>query len=376
MCLKIVISGFYGLGNTGDEAILEAIIVNLREQLDNPEITVFSLSPEKTAKEHQVKSIYRGWRHQLQEKISALRQADLLISGGGGLLQDAYPTRFLFGPLPYYLLIVFLAKLCGTKVMFFSQGIGPVNSKWGKILMKVFANMADFVTVRDQYSKDLLIKLGVTRPETVVTSDIVFAYQPQPDTACLDSLPLEGNEPLIAVSVRPWFNRVKQFEQMAQILDALIETRGVTPVFVPMEGHHDAEASKKVLAHMEHKDKCHLLGTDFSPNQYVNFIGACQLTIGMRLHALIFSTIMGVPHIGMSYDKKVESLLKRNGMWEFSAALEHIDVNDMITNALGLLDNREKYSTLLLERAEELRAEALRNVELLKEKFVNEPRKR
>ena len=101
----------------------------------------------------------------MREKVKALRKADLLISGGGGLLQDTYPTRFLFGPLPYYLLIVFLAKLCGTKVMFFSQGIGPVNSTWGKILMKVFANMADFVTVRDQYSKDLLEQLGVHRPE-------------------------------------------------------------------------------------------------------------------------------------------------------------------------------------------------------------------
>ena len=87
-----------------------------------------------------------------------------------------------------------------------------------------------------------------------------------------------------------------------------MKTRGVTPVFVPMEGHHDANASEKVLAHMAHKDQCHVLGTDFSPNQYVNFIGECQLTIGMRLHALIFSTIMGVPHIGLSYDKKVESL--------------------------------------------------------------------
>lgn len=370
--MKIVISGFYGLGNTGDEAILEAIIMNLREQLENPEITVFSLSPEKTAKEHNVKSVYRGWRHDFRKKVFALRRADLLISGGGGLLQDTYPTRFLFGPLPYYLLIVFLAKLCGTKVMFFSQGIGPVNSKWGKTLMKVFANMADFVTVRDQYSKDLLIKLGVTRPQTVVTSDIVFAYKPRKDTACIDSLPLENRDNLVAVSVRPWFEKVKQFEQMAQILDALIEHRGVTPVFVPMEGHHDALASEKVLAHMVHKEQCYVLGTDFSSNQYLNFIGECKLTIGMRLHALIFSTIMGVPHIGFSYDKKVESLLKRNHMWKFSAVLENIDVDEMITNAIGLIDHREEYSGIVLESAAELKQEALRNVELLQEKFVRE----
>ena len=368
--MKIVISGFYGLGNTGDEAILESIIVNLRDHLNEPDITVFSLSPENTAQDHSVASVYRGWRHDFKAKVQALKRADLLISGGGGLLQDTYPTRFLFGPLPYYLLIVFLAKLCGTKVMFFSQGIGPVNSTWGKILMKVFANMADFVTVRDQYSKDLLEELGVRRPETVVTSDIVLAYQPQVDVACLDSLPLEKRENLVAVSVRPWFEKVKQFEQIAKILDTLIEERGITPVFVPMEGHHDAKASEKVLEHMKYRDHGFILRTDFSPNQYVNFIGECQLTIGMRLHALIFSTLKGVPHIGLSYDKKVESLLKRNGMWEFSAVLEKMDVEKLTQNAIHLLDNREKYSEIIRDSSLELRQEALRNIELLKEKFV------
>jgi polysaccharide pyruvyl transferase CsaB len=368
--LKIVISGFYGLGNTGDEAILESIVDNLRTGLEQPELTVFSLSPEQTANEHHVKSVYRGWRHDFKGKWQALKEADLLISGGGGLLQDTYPTRFIFGPLPYYLLVVFLAKLAGTKVMFFSQGIGPVNSTWGKILMKVFANKADFITVRDEYSKELLHKLGVTRPETVVTSDIVFAFQQKPDTACMDSLPSEQKERFVAVSVRPWFDQVKQFEQMAHILDDLIEQRGIIPVFVPMEGHHDDAASKKVLEHMKHANECHILGTNFTPNQYLNFISECQLTIGMRLHALIFSTLSGVPHIGLSYDKKVESLLKRSGMWKFSAVLEEIDEQQLTQNALELLDHRDVYSQTVRTNAEEMRKDALKNIELLKEHFV------
>ncbi|MFD2446723.1 polysaccharide pyruvyl transferase CsaB [Bacillus sp. CGMCC 1.16607] len=368
--MKIVISGFYGLGNTGDEAILESIVDNLRDHLDKPDITVFSLSPELTAKDHNVKSVYRGWRHDFKGKVRALKEADLLVSGGGGLLQDTYPTRFIFGPLPYYLLIVFLAKLCGTKVMFFSQGIGPVTSTWGKILMKIFANMADFITVRDQYSKDYLEKLGVTRPKTVVTSDIVFAFKKKPDTACIDSLNLERRDNLVAVSVRPWFEKIKQFEQVAQILDSWIEERGVTPIFVPMEGHHDDEASEKVLAHMKHADKCQILGTKFTPNQYLNFIGECQMTIGMRLHALIYSTLLGIPHIGLSYDKKVESLLKRSGMWEFSAVLEEMEVDTLTQNGFELLDNRAKYSENIKKNAEGMRKKAVRNVDLLKENFL------
>ncbi|WP_108668930.1 polysaccharide pyruvyl transferase CsaB [Peribacillus acanthi] len=366
--MKIVISGFYGLGNTGDEAILESIIDNLRAELPSPDITVFSLSPEQTAKEHNVKTVYRGWRHDNKGKIKALKDADLLISGGGGLLQDAYPTKFLFGPLPYYLLIVLLAKLCGAKVMFFSQGIGPVTSTWGKILMKL-ANLADFITIRDQYSKDYLHKLGVNRPESVVTSDIVFAFKPKKDDACIKSLPLQGDEKLVAVSMRPWFEHVKQFEQTAHILDRLIEERGVTPVFVPMEGHHDTTASNHVMSHMKHADKCIMLGEKFTPNQFLNFISECQLTIGMRLHALIFSTLSGVPHIGMSYDKKVESLLKRSGMWPYSSDLFEINPDKLTENAIMMLDKHDEFEAIVKQNAEVMRQEALRNVYLLKENF-------
>lgn len=364
--MKFVISGFYGLGNTGDEAILEAIVDNLKAAYPNPDITVFSLNPEQTAQAHGVKAVYRAWRRENRAKWRALREADLLISGGGGLLQDAYPTKFLFGPLPYYLLIVLLAKLSGTKVMFFSQGIGPVTSRWGKFLMKV-ANLANFITVRDDYSKVYLEKLGVTRPKTVVTADIVFAFQEKPDAACQASLPLKGGEKLVAVSVRPWFGRQLQFEQMAEVLDALIEQRGVTPVFVPMEGHHDWHAAELVQSHMNHVDKTLMLGTAFTPNQYLNFIRGCEMTIGMRLHALIFSTIAGVPHIGFSYDKKVKSLLERSGMWAYSAELDAIAVPTMVAHALHILDHREETASVVLARASELREEALNNVRLMQE---------
>lgn len=369
--LKIVLSGFYGLGNTGDEAILKAIVDNLRLELDHPEITVFSLSPEKTAAEHNVKSVYRGWRHQNKEKVRALRDADLLISGGGGLLQDTYPNKFLFGPLPYYLLIVFLAKLCGAKVMFFSQGIGPVTSTWGKILMKVFANMADFVTVRDQYSKDYLHKLGVTQPETVVTADIVFAFQPSPDDSAYESLNLDGSERLVAVAPRPWFEHEDEYiEKMAWVLDELIEQRSVLPVFVPMEPPYDTNVSKKILTKMKHANQTKILGEKFSPNQFYNFIAHTELTIALRLHALIFAALSNVPHIGLSYDRKVESFLKRSGMWDHSFELGNFTKEELLKNALNALDHSNEVKAMMEPNVDVLRQEAKRNVVLLKERFL------
>lgn len=370
--MKIVISGFYGLGNTGDEAILQSIISQLRSELQHPEITVLSLSPKKTAEDHHVNSIYRGWRHNNRGKIRALREADLLLSGGGGLLQDHYPTKFLFGPLPYYLLIVFLAKLCGTKVMFFSQGIGPIRSTWGKVLIRFFGNMADFITVRDSFSKDLLLKLKVTKPETVVTADIVFAFQPEEDDACINSLSIESKEKLVAVSVRPcpWLEDVSYHKKLANALDQLIEQEDITPIFVPMEGLHDIKESKLVVNLMQNKNRVKILGPNFTPAQYQRFFYHCEITIGMRLHFLIFSAIAGIPHIGLSYDDKVESLLKRTEMWNYSFQLSHFDENELVIQAREVLKNKELLNKMIMQNVAIMRKDALENIQLLKQHFV------
>lgn len=367
--MKVVISGFYGLGNTGDEAILQAMIQNLRMEINDIDITVLSLTPNETAEQYKVKSIYRGWRYDNFKKIREIREADLLISGGGGLLQDTYPTKFLFGPLPYYLLIIFLAKLCGTKVMVFSQGIGPVQTSWGKFLMRVFANMVDFITVRDQYSKDLLYQLKVQKPKTIVTADIVFAIHPQEDDSCYQSLHLTGNEKIVAVSVRPWFHHQHYYLELASALDFLIERMGITPVFIPMEGEHDVNASKHVIKLMKNSSKALILSTRFTPQQYLNFFSHCELAIGMRLHFLIFAGIKNIPHIGISYDPKVENYLKMSGMWKYSFDLDSLKSSKIVEHSLYVLNHRDDLKSTINRNIEDLKEKAVENVILLKKYF-------
>ncbi|GGE56149.1 polysaccharide pyruvyl transferase CsaB [Pullulanibacillus camelliae] len=369
--MKVVLSGFYGFGNTGDEAILEAILTNLKTRWPEMEITVFSFSPEMTSKAHNVRSLYRGWRQDTWQKLRALRSADLLISGGGGLLQDTYATGIISGPLPYYLLITYLAKRCGTPVMFFSQGIGPITSKYGKWLTKRVANKVDLITVRDAASAEALATLGVHKPPTFVTADIVFAFQERPASAkaqkIIDTLP----QATLAVSVRPWFTSNTYIQrQFATILDALIEEKGCHPLFISMEGRHDYEASQAVIRAMQHPEACLLLEPDYTPNDYIQFIKACQLTLGMRLHSLIFSTLAEVPCIGFSYDPKVESFLKLIDMWEQSVAIEEIDTEKVIQNSLSILDEHNPYKIKMSEAKRTLKNKAEENLELLNDYFL------
>jgi polysaccharide pyruvyl transferase WcaK-like protein len=138
-----------------------------------------------------------------------------------------------------------------------------------------------------------------------------------------------------------------------------------------MEGKYDVPASNDVLSHMKHADKTFMLGSDFSPNQFLNFIRHADLTVGLRLHALIFSALSNVPHLGFSYDKKVESFLIRSGMWDYSFRLGEIDESKLLENALYLLDHKELAQQSMKPNVDQLRREAMRNLDLLKEKFGN-----
>ena len=128
---KIIISGYYGFGNLGDEAILISIIDRLNAEIENPEIVVLYTKAES----EQLK-VYKNVRCVYRMNPLAIFfemiNADLVISGGGGLLQDSTGFTTVF----YYLAIVKMALFLKKKILFYAQGIGPVKlDKSKKILL-------------------------------------------------------------------------------------------------------------------------------------------------------------------------------------------------------------------------------------------------
>ncbi|MBR0365607.1 MAG: glycosyltransferase, partial [Clostridia bacterium] len=116
---EILISGYYGFKNSGDDALLKALIADLRKYLESPELVVLSANPRETWKNYRVKAINR---FNIPLIIKHMKRADMLISGGGTLIQDATSTQSLL----YYLTIIKLAIKNKLKVMLYSNGIGPL----------------------------------------------------------------------------------------------------------------------------------------------------------------------------------------------------------------------------------------------------------
>lgn len=117
---RILVSGYYGFANSGDDALLGAIIQNMREYDPDMEITVLSKNPAETRALYGVESINR---YNMFQIMSRMKKAKLLISGGGSLLQDRTSSKSLY----YYLTIIRLAQTLGTKVMLYANGIGPLT---------------------------------------------------------------------------------------------------------------------------------------------------------------------------------------------------------------------------------------------------------
>ena len=168
---KILISGYYGFNNIGDESILQALVHNLREKIPGIEITVLSQQPESTAEKHGVISVDRK---SFLGVVGAIKRCDLLISGGGSLLQDVTSKKSIL----YYLMIMWITKFLRKDFFIYSQGIGPITSSCNRKLTASTLKMASGIVVRDQASKELLVEIGLAGEAIVITADPVLGIEP------------------------------------------------------------------------------------------------------------------------------------------------------------------------------------------------------
>ena len=306
--MKIVISGYYGSKNGGDEAMLAAMLEILREEVSDLQITVISLNPEYTRIRHKVDAVPLL---DIWTIIKKIRAADLLISGGGSLLQNVTSGRSLY----YYLAIIFFALACGRKVMLYAQGIGPIRGFLAHKAMNLILNHVDLITVRDRGSLEELSRLKITRPKIFCTADPVLAIKPVSLEIGEEILSHHGikksDEKFIGVAVRHWIGWGKFQAELAAAMDKIIETTGAKIIFIPMKFPEDIRSAVSTSELM--KKNCLVFEEEFSTQEILSLVGCMDVLIGVRLHALIFAGVMGVPMVGISYDPKIERFLDSVG---------------------------------------------------------------
>ncbi|MDY4475022.1 polysaccharide pyruvyl transferase CsaB [Mitsuokella sp.] len=304
---RIVVSGYYGSKNAGDEAMLAAMLEVLGDLDPKLHITVISANPADTSRRHGVESV--SWLR-FPAIIRELYRADMLISGGGSLLQNVTSRRSLY----YYLAIIFLALLLGKKVMLYAQGIGPIIGRLAGFAMRVIGNRVNLITVRDKGSLAELSRLGITKPVIECTADPVLAIHPVDKAAgraIFHAYHADGAKPVVGISVRDWQHETRFKEVMAEVSDRIVRELSARVVFLPMQFPEDVRAADSIAALT--KEPCTVLHDEYTTSEFLSLVGNMDLMIAIRLHALIFAGVMGVPMIGISYDPKIDRFLDSIG---------------------------------------------------------------
>ena len=355
---QVVMSGYYGFANAGDDAILEAIQQAIHEASDDIGVTVLSNDPELTRRQYGMEAIprFRMWK-----VFSALRRSDALLSGGGSLLQDTTSTRSLF----YYLSVIRCAQLLGKPVMLYANGIGPVRRPGNRRRVKKVVERATLVTLRDHSSARELADMGVTRSDLHVTADPVFHLSPASPERGLELCRAAGlpeDKPFVAVSVREWPDTGRFPKELAALCDHLRRTYGLEVLFLLMQPTRDRATAQLVRQAMS--EPSYLLDAACTPRELMAVLGQARLCLAMRLHTLIFAGRMAVPSMGLVYDPKVESYLQE---LELPAAgyVDRFDAREAIARADALMADYDHVLERLRLKSAQLTQAAQENEALL-----------
>ena len=309
----VVICGAYGRGNAGDDAILDAILQEIRSLDPDMPVTVLSKDPAATRLTYRVRSIHRShilsWR-------KAMRKSVLYLNGGGSLIQDVTSRRSLW----YYLYNIRSAHALGCRVQMYGCGIGPVTrEKHRRMAARTLNSCVDIITLREPDSQAELQAMGVTSPQILLTADPALtlraATEDETDSVLLCAgIPPHGK--YLCFALRRW----PGFEEAAPALRAAAayayETYGLTPVFLSVEKHLDPGAGRIAADGLSVPH--YFLDDAGKAGTIIGALSRMEAVVSMRLHALIFAAGQGIPLVGIVYDPKVSSFLRYIGQEQFA----------------------------------------------------------
>ena len=404
MSPKILITNNYSSANRGDAAILDGLVSIISSSVTRAEIVVLSSSPLVLRKYHRYKTFeslinsgkvkrhnfhlylfwmiylvlwgffYRIFEIQLpkfskSKQIDLYKNSDLVISVGGGYINDNYRPGVITRLFEFY-----FAKLLSRKVILWSHSIGPFNHSTYKFLARFFLNKVDLIATRDKRSLQELKKLGIQGPHIIQTFDSAFALSNKIKSD--DRLQkLVPNRRFVSISVRFWpFYENKEYvyrnyiKQMAHFCDWLIRG-GFVLVFVsttPKEHHiDDVKVSEEIKAGIINKNKALIIReVGYNNKDLINLYRRAYINIGTRMHSTILAALAGTPSLAIAYEFKSKELFSMLGLKEFVVEQERFSSEELKYKFSKLVKEREHVKKLLAKKCEIFARSAFNDFEI------------
>ena len=285
---KYVVSGYIGFDNFGDEAIANVLISHLKKN-GAEKITVISSNPERTSANYGVESVG------MLKFLSAVKDADVLISGGGSLLQDVTSLKSLI----YYLGIIYYALALGKKVIIFAQGFTPFRTKIGEFFTKFVLKRCSKISVRDKKSQQMLQEMGI---KSELVADPIFGVE----------MPVQEKENAIGIQLRSYPTINDDFlEKLADKIKEKFSDKEIR--LFSFQDSLDLEILKKIALKLKQRGLESKIYQKLSVEEVLCETSKLETLIAMRFHALLVGAKSKTKLLGINYDIKVESLSKAVG---------------------------------------------------------------
>lgn len=317
------------------------------------EISVLSGSPEET---HRYYGFTSYPRRDFKEVERALAKCDALVFPGGSIFQDVTSVK----SVAFYQKVVHLAKKANKKVFLVGQGVGPLESFFGKRMAADAFNLADGIAVRDSASIESLKAIGVKKTARA-TADSAFLL---PTNATIDDSQDfgVGNMKVIGIAPRPLDKKKGDVVGFFTDFCRLLYQSGSMPVLIPMDRGEDGALLQEIAKRQG--SKIADLAKVTTPMEMQKRIARMDMVIAMRLHAGILAANAGVPPLMVSYDPKVTAFSKQLGLGS-SLNFENLTPPRLLDAFLQFQKDRERNEKVLERKREELRKLAEGNLELV-----------
>ena len=331
--MRALLSGYYGQGNGGDEALLATLLQMLPSSVTP---VVLSGNPEETQRRYNNVEAFK--RKAFNSVMQALGSCDAFIWGGGSLMQDATSALNPF----YYASLMTLAQKKGMKTVAWAQGIGPLKRNATRWLARQNFAGCTKVSVRDRASAALLNEWDIPH---ILAPDPVWALESQSIPGIWDT-----PAPRLAVTLRahPELTPVR----LGNLTKALVDFQKATDTFVlliPFQKSKDLSIAQAIQPAL--KDVSKIITVE-EPTILKGIYRGVEMAIGMRLHSLIMAASEGCRCFALSYDPKINRLMEELEMpgWDIADLPDDANVIsktwiEHFANGEALSDDRIKFFT-------------------------------
>ena len=283
----VLLAGYYGFGNLGDELLAEACVKLLESNgITRERIAILSADPEGTKESLGIDAFNRWKLHDIRR---ALKDSKTMLFGGGGLFQDQTSLRSCL----YYWSLVRLARFCSVKTWAVGQSVGPLSTAVGSYLAKKAFGSFLYRNVRNRNSLGILNNWGFFG---TLSPDLVMSLRVKSDFDRGDRLLL---------NLRTGYDKVSRLAVSSAVKTA--EEKNLKIYAVAFSDDDVKEFEKYVSKGTLKLDQITVVKT---LSQFEDLLSGSCCALGMRLHFVILAFLAGLPSRGAPYDPKVVSFCK------------------------------------------------------------------